>query len=162
MEGMSLKARLPVMSITVGGRTADQFSGQTYFFFAPLFFATIGLQVNFLANFDLLLIVIGPAVLGLLWLLSAGLLAVRLGVEHRRALRLAESGVPHEAWRASASRVATGLGLAGRVRVRVSGNRRPPRRNSPPVFRRFRGPLPRPSNRRPPSPSGKRPSRGWT
>jgi UDP-GlcNAc:undecaprenyl-phosphate GlcNAc-1-phosphate transferase len=33
---MLLGLMLAVTSITVGGRTADQFSGQTYFFFAPL------------------------------------------------------------------------------------------------------------------------------
>ncbi|MBM3676238.1 MAG: undecaprenyl/decaprenyl-phosphate alpha-N-acetylglucosaminyl 1-phosphate transferase, partial [Actinobacteria bacterium] len=33
---MLLGLMLAVTTITVGGRTADQFSGQTYFFFAPL------------------------------------------------------------------------------------------------------------------------------
>jgi UDP-GlcNAc:undecaprenyl-phosphate/decaprenyl-phosphate GlcNAc-1-phosphate transferase len=42
---MFLGLLLAVMSITVGGRTADQFSGQTYFFFAPLLIPIVILAV---------------------------------------------------------------------------------------------------------------------
>ena len=42
---MFLGLLLAVMSITVGGRTADQFSGQTYFFFAPLLIPVVILAV---------------------------------------------------------------------------------------------------------------------
>jgi UDP-GlcNAc:undecaprenyl-phosphate GlcNAc-1-phosphate transferase len=35
-------------TITVGGRTADQFSGQTYFFFAPLFIPIVILGIPIL------------------------------------------------------------------------------------------------------------------
>ena len=38
----------PTTTITVGGRTADQFSGQTYFFFAPLFIPIVILGVPIL------------------------------------------------------------------------------------------------------------------
>jgi len=42
---MFLGLLLAVMTITVGGRTADQFSGQTYFFFAPLVIPIVILAV---------------------------------------------------------------------------------------------------------------------
>jgi UDP-GlcNAc:undecaprenyl-phosphate/decaprenyl-phosphate GlcNAc-1-phosphate transferase len=42
---MFLGLLLATTTITVGGRTADQFSGQTYFFFAPLFIPIIILGV---------------------------------------------------------------------------------------------------------------------
>jgi UDP-GlcNAc:undecaprenyl-phosphate GlcNAc-1-phosphate transferase len=42
---MFLGLLLAVMTITVGGRTADQFSGQTYFFFAPLLIPIVILAV---------------------------------------------------------------------------------------------------------------------
>ena len=42
---MLLGLLLAVTTITVGGRTADQFSGQTYFFFAPLFIPVVILGV---------------------------------------------------------------------------------------------------------------------
>ena len=42
---MFLGMLLAVMTITVGGRTADQFSGQTYFFFAPLLIPIVILAV---------------------------------------------------------------------------------------------------------------------
>jgi UDP-GlcNAc:undecaprenyl-phosphate GlcNAc-1-phosphate transferase len=42
---MLLGLLLAVMAITVGGRTADQFSGQTYFFFAPLLIPILILAV---------------------------------------------------------------------------------------------------------------------
>jgi UDP-GlcNAc:undecaprenyl-phosphate/decaprenyl-phosphate GlcNAc-1-phosphate transferase len=45
---MFLGLLLAVMSITVGGRTADQFSGQTYFFFAPLVIPIVILAVPLL------------------------------------------------------------------------------------------------------------------
>jgi UDP-GlcNAc:undecaprenyl-phosphate GlcNAc-1-phosphate transferase len=39
---------LAASTMVVGGRTADQFSGQTYFFFAPLFIGFVGLGVPIL------------------------------------------------------------------------------------------------------------------
>lgn len=57
---------------------------------------------------------------GLLWLVAVALLGVRLGVEQRRALALAESGTPDAAWRSSAAVVAARLGLGRPVRVRVT------------------------------------------
>ncbi len=42
---MFLGLLMATMTITVGGRTADQFSGQTYFFFAPLFIPLLILGV---------------------------------------------------------------------------------------------------------------------
>ncbi|MCU1456942.1 MAG: UDP-N-acetylmuramyl pentapeptide phosphotransferase/UDP-N-acetylglucosamine-phosphate transferase [Actinomycetia bacterium] len=42
---MFLGLLLAATTITVGGRTADQFSGQTYFFFAPLFIPVVILGV---------------------------------------------------------------------------------------------------------------------
>jgi UDP-GlcNAc:undecaprenyl-phosphate GlcNAc-1-phosphate transferase len=42
---MFLGLLLATTTITVGGRTADQFSGQTYFFFAPLFIPIVILGV---------------------------------------------------------------------------------------------------------------------
>jgi UDP-GlcNAc:undecaprenyl-phosphate GlcNAc-1-phosphate transferase len=42
---MFLGLLLAVTTITVGGRTADQFSGQTYFFFAPLLIPIVILAV---------------------------------------------------------------------------------------------------------------------
>lgn len=42
---MFLGLLLAVMTISVGGRTADQFSGQTYFFFAPLVIPIVILAV---------------------------------------------------------------------------------------------------------------------
>lgn len=42
---MFLGLLLATTTITVGGRTADQFSGQTYFFFAPLFIPLVILGV---------------------------------------------------------------------------------------------------------------------
>ncbi len=42
---MLLGLMLAVATITVGGRVADQFSGQTYFFFAPLFIPIVILGV---------------------------------------------------------------------------------------------------------------------
>ena len=42
---MFLGLLLGVTTITVGGRTADQFSGQTYFFFAPLLIPVVILAV---------------------------------------------------------------------------------------------------------------------
>ena len=42
---MFLGLLMATMTITVGGRTADQFSGQTYFFFAPLFIPLVILGV---------------------------------------------------------------------------------------------------------------------
>jgi UDP-GlcNAc:undecaprenyl-phosphate GlcNAc-1-phosphate transferase len=42
---MLLGLMLAVTTITVGGRTADQFSGQTYFFFAPLIIPIVILGV---------------------------------------------------------------------------------------------------------------------
>jgi UDP-GlcNAc:undecaprenyl-phosphate GlcNAc-1-phosphate transferase len=42
---MFLGLLLATTTITVGGRTADQFSGQTYFFFAPLFIPVVILGV---------------------------------------------------------------------------------------------------------------------
>lgn len=42
---MFLGLLLAVCTITIGGRTADQFSGQTYFFFAPLFIPIVILGV---------------------------------------------------------------------------------------------------------------------
>ena len=62
----------------------------------------------------------GARALGLLWLMAAGFLAFRLAAEQRRAMALAESGVPHEGWRASAARVAGRLDLGHGVRVRVT------------------------------------------
>lgn len=57
---------------------------------------------------------------GFLWLAAVALLAGRLAVEQRRAMRLAESGSPHAGWRASAGAVAERLGVARAVRVRVT------------------------------------------
>jgi len=45
---MLLGLMLAVTTITVGGRVADQFSGQTYFFFAPLFIPIVILGVPLL------------------------------------------------------------------------------------------------------------------
>ncbi len=45
---MFLGLLLAATTITVGGRTADQFSGQTYFFFAPLFIPVVILGVPML------------------------------------------------------------------------------------------------------------------
>lgn len=45
---MFLGLLLAVTTITVGGRTADQFSGQTYFFFAPLLIPIVILAVPLL------------------------------------------------------------------------------------------------------------------
>jgi UDP-GlcNAc:undecaprenyl-phosphate GlcNAc-1-phosphate transferase len=45
---MFLGLLLAVCTITIGGRTADQFSGQTYFFFAPLFIPIVILGVPLL------------------------------------------------------------------------------------------------------------------
>ncbi len=45
---MLLGLMLAVTTITVGGRTADQFSGQTYFFFAPLLIPIVILGVPIL------------------------------------------------------------------------------------------------------------------
>jgi len=45
---MFLGLLLATTTITVGGRTADQFSGQTYFFFAPLFIPVVILGVPLL------------------------------------------------------------------------------------------------------------------
>ena len=45
---MFLGLLLATTTITVGGRTADQFSGQTYFFFAPLFIPIVILGVPIL------------------------------------------------------------------------------------------------------------------
>ena len=45
---MFLGMLLAVTTITVGGRTADQFSGQTYFFFAPLLIPIVILAVPLL------------------------------------------------------------------------------------------------------------------
>ncbi len=42
---MFLGLLMATMTITVGGRTADQFTGQTYFFFAPLFIPLLILGV---------------------------------------------------------------------------------------------------------------------
>ena len=42
---MFLGLLMAATTITVGGRTADQFSGQTYFFFAPLFIPVVILGV---------------------------------------------------------------------------------------------------------------------
>jgi len=42
---MFLGLLLAVCTITIGGRTADQFSGQTYFFFAPLLIPVVMLAV---------------------------------------------------------------------------------------------------------------------
>jgi UDP-GlcNAc:undecaprenyl-phosphate GlcNAc-1-phosphate transferase len=42
---MFLGLLMATTTITVGGRTADQFSGQTYFFFAPLFIPVVILGV---------------------------------------------------------------------------------------------------------------------
>ena len=42
---MFLGLLLAVTTITMGGRTADQFSGQTYFFFAPLLIPIVILAV---------------------------------------------------------------------------------------------------------------------
>ena len=42
---MFLGLLLATTTITVGGRTADQFSGQTYFFFAPLLIPIVILGV---------------------------------------------------------------------------------------------------------------------
>src|SRR5260370_18134444 len=42
---MFLGLLMAVTTITVGGRTADQFSGQTYFFFAPLVIPIVILAV---------------------------------------------------------------------------------------------------------------------
>jgi len=42
---MLLGLLLAVTTITIGGRTADQFSGQTYFFFAPLVIPVLILAV---------------------------------------------------------------------------------------------------------------------
>ncbi|MBW3553067.1 MAG: M56 family metallopeptidase [Gemmatimonadetes bacterium] len=58
--------------------------------------------------------------LGLLWVAAAGLLVARLAVEQRGALRLAESGVPNEGWRRSATALAERLGVRSRTRVRVT------------------------------------------
>ena len=45
---MFLGLLLAATTITVGGRTADQFSGQTYFFFAPLLIPIVILGVPIL------------------------------------------------------------------------------------------------------------------
>ena len=45
---MLLGLLLAVTTITIGGRTADQFSGQTYFFFAPLVIPVLILAVPLL------------------------------------------------------------------------------------------------------------------
>ena len=42
---MFLGLLMAVTTITIGGRTADQFSGQTYFFFAPLVIPIVILAV---------------------------------------------------------------------------------------------------------------------
>jgi UDP-GlcNAc:undecaprenyl-phosphate GlcNAc-1-phosphate transferase len=42
---MFLGLLMAVTTITIGGRTADQFSGQTYFFFAPLLIPIVILAV---------------------------------------------------------------------------------------------------------------------
>jgi Kef-type K+ transport system membrane component KefB/mannitol/fructose-specific phosphotransferase system IIA component len=65
--------------------TIEQFVS---FIFAPLFFASIGLKVNFIANFDLLLVVVVLVIATLGKVLGCGLAARLSGLDRREAWAL--------------------------------------------------------------------------